>query len=386
MSLRPFILGFIAVVAVFLSAKNLAQAQTATNFAAWKEPQNADAVPNWARRIPRDFRDLTGTAREELLAQYFAALKEISDDSEVLPSTRYNAILAVGQLESASGNPPTAYPAALLYLIEVYQHEDSPLYLKYGALLGIVRHAILGIDSEQQDNVIDLLLETVSTQSMPTEMDVWDWFRLTALDGLSALKTVGAENKAARELLTMINHKSQKLNDLYRKEKALTREENQYVSRLIELASKAAKTLGDLDFKSASDIDAKAITDAFIALTRAVCDIKCKTATDSTFPQVVVHVKICTHSVVWGMRGGLLTGRPTENSFYASLESESPEKKRLDVLMAEIVELTTFFDEGEKEKRAVALPNSPKEFRFNLFELHDVLKKCSAALDAAPPL
>ena len=393
MLFRPFFWGLFVVVAVFLFGEAFVLTQT-TNFAAWKDLHNADDVPNWARRIPRDFRDLTDTAREDLLAKTLSALKDIAADSEVVPSTRYNAILAAGQLELTSGNPSAAYPAALPYLVDVYQQEDAPQYLKYGALLGIVRHAILGIEHDLQDNVIDLLLETVSTEFMPVEVtlnaapmepEVWDWFQLTALDGLSALKTADTDGKVNKELLAVMNHKSQELEYFSRSENALTPEERKYTQRIIELASKAAKTLGDLDYKSAANIDAKAMTDAFIALTKAVCNLKYKiaadSATDSRVEQIVIQVKVCTHSVVWGIRSGPLTVRPTEHSFYASLNNDSQEKKRLDVLMAEIVELTTFFDEGEKTKRSVAEPNAPKAFRFDRSELQDALQKCLATIE-----
>jgi len=402
MAFRPYFWGFIAFTTVFFPGKIFVSAQNPTDFTPWKDAKNAESIPDWARiMLSRDFRDLTGTAREELLAKTLSALSEIASDSEVVPATRYNAILAAGQLEASlgsPGNPRTAYPATLTYLVDVYQQGDAPLFLKYGALLGIVRHALLGIDADQRDKVIDLLLETAASEfesgyAIPLEPAVWDWFRQTALDGLSALKTTGISGKVVAELLSIINDQSQELEEWSRSHQdVLNREAWQQIRRTLELASKAAKTLGDLDYPSATDIDTKKMTDTFIRLTKVACEVTCKMATDfidreemSPSPavlceQIVVNMKTCTQSVVWGMKSGFLTARPSENSFYASLKNDDPAIKRSDVLMAEIVELSAFFDEGDKARRSVALPGVPKAFKFDLSELRDALKKCSEAL------
>ena len=416
MSFRPYSLGIIAFTTAFLLWGTAVQAQATTNFAAWKDPQNAEAVHGWARLVLiRDFRNVTGTAREELLARTLSALKDIASDSNVVPSTRYNAILTVGQLlsrEPIPGNPPVtpiAYSAALLYLLDVYQDPNAPDYLKYGALLGIVRHANIGIDPDLQDKVIDMLLETVTTEfepreitldSIPLEPAAWDWFRLTALDSLTALGTIGTNGKVVTELLSVINRQSRELEDLIESQYMLTREEWEQFRRSSELASKAAKTLGDLRYTSATDtettdIDARRITDAFIRLTKAVCGIAHKTATDVLEPteregpspnpallleRIVVNLKMSTQSVVWGIRSGFLTGRPTEDSFYASLEPDDPSIRRLDILLAEITRLATFLDEGDGTRRPILSANVQREFQFDLSELRDVLAKTSEVL------
>ena len=408
MLLRLCVCGVFAFVTIFFLEETFVRAQATTDFASWKDVQNAEAVPNWAGQMLRRFRDVTGTAREELLTKTFAALKEIASDDHVVPSTRYNAILAAGQLvsrEPSPGNLPVAYSAALPYLIEVYQKPDTPHYLKYGALLGIVRHTISGIDAAQQDHVIDLLLETVTTEFKadevalnvaPFEPAAWDWFRQTALDGLAALKTAGTDNKVITELLAVIHYKSQELENFCLHQGAFTRREREQSRRAIELASKAAKTLGDLDYTLVSNIDATAMTDAFIRLTRAVCLIESKAASDfieqektpldpaRLLERIIVNVKMCTQSVVWGIRSGFLpvspAVKPGENSFYASLKEGDPAIGKLDVLLTEIIELAVFLDEGDKANRSVTIPNAPKELKFGLPELRDVLAKTSEVL------
>jgi len=402
MPFRPYFLGIIAFAIVFFAGAIFVSAQTTTDFAPWKDAKNIDAIPDWARvMLPRDFRGVTGTAREELLAKTLSALVDIVSDSEVVPATRYNAILAAGQLETmpgSPGSPPTAYPAALTYLVDLYQRADTPHYLQYGALLGIVRHAIMGLDSDQRDKVIELFLATVTSEfapghALPLEPEVWDWFRHTALDGLSALKTTGTDGKVVEELLLLINDQSQELEEWSRTYQAvLNREAWQRIRRTLELASKAVKTLGDLDYASVPNVDAGIMTDTFIRLTKAACEVKSRIIVDAIEQkevtpnpaalreQIVVNLKTCVQSVVWGIKSGFLTARPRENSFYASLQNDEPAIKRLDVLMSEIAVLSTFFDEGVRERRSGALPGVAKAFKFDLAELRDALKKCSESL------
>ena len=394
MLFRPYIFGIVVLATsvlatIVFAGGRFVQTQTAANFAAWKDPRNAESVPGWARQaLTRDFRNLAG-------------LKDVVSDSGVVPSTRYNAILAIGQLELTPGNPPVAYPAVLTYLVDVYRNDNYPYYLKYGALLGIVRHAILGIEPVLRDEVLELLLETVATElPLHSTPAVWHWFRLTALDGLTAMRTFGkifGENGLVVEtLLDVINLKSRKLDTLSRSPNILTRENWQQASWAIELASKAAKTLGDLDYRSATDIDTEKIADAFITLTKAVCDVKSEMVsaalggeaallTPATLKeQIVINVKICTQSVVWGMRSGFLTSRPSETSFVASLQDGDPAVERLNTLMARIVELTTFMDEGEMSRRATPTANDSKEFRFDLPDLREALIKLSETFMPPP--
>ena len=407
MLFRPYLLGMIALITVSLLEKVSVQAQPTLPLTAWKDPQNAEAVSGWANGVLRRIRDAAGTSREELFVKTLSELKEIVADTDIVHSTRYIAILVAGQLVSvpSPGNPPVAYPDVLSYLIEVYQKPDVPDYLKYGALLGIVRHAAIGIAPDRQGEVIDLLLDTIMTEfeagevtldTAPLESAAWDWFRLTALDGLTPLKTVGINGKVVTELLAVIDRKSQELEELIDIPKMFTREEWEWTHRSSTLAFKAAKTLGDLNYSSATDIDAQKMTDTFIRLINVVCGINSKIATDSIerggnspnpvllLERIVINVKMGAQSVCWGIRGGFLpvylTTRPAENSLYASLKSDDLAIKRLDGLLAEIIKLSTFLDEGDGTKQLVLAANVPKEFLFTLSELRDVLAKISETL------
>ena len=410
MLFRPYFLGIIVFSAVLFLWETSIQAQSTIDITRWKDAKNADDIPEWTRRmLIRDFRDVTGAVRDEMLAKTLSALKDIFTDSNVVPSTRYNAIFAAGQLvstEASPGNLPVAYSAALSDLINAYQDTDSPPYLKYGALLGIVRHAVLGIAPAQQDGVVNLFLQIIteletdefasdSVFALPLEPAVWDWFQQTALDGLSAMKTAGTDGKVIQELLAVINRQSQELEELMCHQDMFSSREKEQVRRTIELASKAAKTLGDLDYKLLTDIDEQKIIDSFVALAKVVCNVESKIIADSTgqrgtspdpatlIGQIVADMKICTQSIVWGIQCRFLTSRWGENSFYAALVIANNDKarNRLDRLLKEIGELSTFFDEGDKTNRqAVPLGNMGKAFKFDLRELGEFLENFSESL------
>ena len=389
-------------------------AQGPANFSAWKDTKNADAVPNWALRAMRSFQGITGPVREDLLDKTLSALQEIVADPNVVPSTRYNAILTAGQLdskESSPGNPPDAYPASLIYLVDVYQDTSFPPYLKYGALLGIVRHAYLGIDPPQQNRVIDLFLKTAVAEfdveemapnpgfAAPIEPAILNWFRQTALDGLSALKTVGENGTVVTELLAVMSRQSQELVELYSGQDPFSQEEWQQVRQVVELASKVAKTLGDLNYKSEAGVDVKKMTDTFAALLKAVCDAEHKMAADSIglrkgsadpamlMEQIVIDMKVCIQSVAWGIQSGLITGKRGDDSMYAAtvVAANETEVKRLDLLLQEINGLSAFFDEGNKTNRQTTSAenvgaNTPRRtFKFDLSELRDALAKSAEA-------
>ena len=373
---------------------SLAHAQILTNFATWTAPENAEAVPDWVRvMLGREFRNLEGAEREARLAQVLSALQGIIDDVDVVPSTRYNAVLAVGQLDIRVGNPPIAYPPALVYLANVYRDANSPDYLKYGALLGIVRHAICGITPDQQDKTLALLLDTLAgTNAESIKPDVWHWFQSSALDALTALKTAGPDGNVLSELLALMDRNIREIELLAEHYDLFVPANAERLLRAIELASKAAKTLGDLDYRSLADIDNERMADTFIKLTQTVCSAGHKMITvyldeERTMPlpeklkeQIVAMQKMCMQSVVWGIRGGfLLPNRPAEHSFYTSLPGEDPTVGRLDVLLSDILAISSFFDEGEPSQRSTMPTDAVKAFRFDLNELRDALEKLSWA-------
>jgi hypothetical protein len=207
-------------------------------FARWTRPENTGQVQQFARELlSQDLRDATGNAREYLLAKSFDSLKKIAADNNATPPSRYNAILAIGQLsqrEPASrGTPPTPYAQALPYLLGEYQQKENPKFIQLGALIGIVRFAEIGITDENLKNttVPNLLIEIIQSgkpkqDGNKEDQEMTDWFRSHALKGLGALKSVGTNGQVVNVLSEVI-------------------ENNQ---ETIEMRTYAARIFSDLNF------------------------------------------------------------------------------------------------------------------------------------------
>ncbi|MDR0336027.1 MAG: hypothetical protein LBI18_02955 [Planctomycetaceae bacterium] len=207
-------------------------------FARWTRPENTGQVYQFVREfLSQDLRDAAGNAREYLLAKSFDSLKKIVADNNTTASARYNAILAIGQLSqrepAGRGNPPTPYAQALPYLLGEYQKKENPKFVQLGALIGIVRFAEIGITDEGLKNttIPNLFVEMIQSGKPKQDGDkedqeMTDWFRSHALDGLGALKSVGANGEVVKVLSEVIeNH-----------------------LETIEMRTHAAKIFGDLNF------------------------------------------------------------------------------------------------------------------------------------------
>jgi hypothetical protein len=207
-------------------------------FARWTRPENTGQVQQFVREfLSQDLRDAAGNAREYLLAKSFDSLKKIAADNNATPSSRYNAILAIGQLtqrEPASrGNPPTPYVQALPYLLGEYQKTENPKFIQLGALIGIVRFAEIGITDEGLKNttIPNLFIEIIQSgkpkqDGNKEDQEMTDWFRSHALDGLGALKSVGTNGQVIKVLSEVIENNEE----------------------TIEMRTYAAKIFGELNF------------------------------------------------------------------------------------------------------------------------------------------
>ncbi|MDR1963886.1 MAG: hypothetical protein LBQ50_08915 [Planctomycetaceae bacterium] len=211
-------------------------------FARWTRPENTGLVQQTFVKefLTQDLRDSTGNAREYLLAKSFDTLKKIAADQNASAPSRYNAILTIGQLAqrepAGRGTPPTPYAQALPYLLGEYQKKENPKFIQLGALIGIVRFAEIGIADETTKNntVPELFIATIQSgqakqDGNKEEQEMTDWFRSYALDGLGALKSVGANGRVVKVLSEVIENNLE----------------------TIEFRTHAAKILGDLNFAEA---------------------------------------------------------------------------------------------------------------------------------------
>jgi hypothetical protein len=125
---------------------------------------------------------------------------------------RYNCMLLIGDLNeqeptvSGSGTVKPFGPA-LSVLLEAVTQADVPAAMKVAALIGIQRHARLGIaDKNMERQVIVELSKLVPQKSPPTEtsVDGHNWMRRQAIDVLLSLKQPGPANEVVNALTAAV--------------------------------------------------------------------------------------------------------------------------------------------------------------------------------------
>ncbi len=340
---------------------------------------SAGLAQEGVRELRQDLEAATGTAREYLLTKSFETLQKMAADPMVHPSARFNAVFAIGQLVQANpaarNAPPTLYAPALPYLMSEYQKEGNPPYIKLAALNGVVRHAGAGIaDENLRNETVPQFFFAIIDAGKPgqnvkrEEQDMKDWFRQAALDGLANLRFVGAGGKTVTALLALMADTSETL----------------------EMRTKAARTLGNLDFQAAKDanieLNYQLLGSALITLMQTVGRAELQTVSqlrdksrvtqgiggggaslaagsaglDPVFtaltPEVqsdvigaVQSIKSNVQNVVYGLRRTRFSGKPTEGVLFMLPEGDAVAKNMNAMMTQGVVPLFKLLDDGPPE-------------------------------------
>lgn len=372
-------------------------------FARWTRPENTGQVQQTFVKefLSQDLRDTTGNAREYLLNKSFDTLKKIAADNSVTPTSRYNAILTIGQLAqrepAGRGNPPTPYVQALPYLIGEYQKKENPKFIQLGTLIGIVRFAEIGITDETLKNttIPNLFVETIQSgkpkeNGNKEEQEMIDWFRFYALDGLGALKSAGNNGQIVKVLSEIIENNQETIElrtsaarifgDLFPadSEKTLTDQQYQQIGTLLITLMKATTDsqlqmvtqLWDkarvsksgsgmaLDVTNISSVPTTAIEPEFAALP-AEQQIEITGAVQSIKSNIL--------NVTYGMRGARLTGK-IDTGVLSKLSEDDPVAVKINSTVKLITPLFKVLDEGppENPKLRSTLRDSMSEMSSNM--------------------
>ena len=211
-------------------------------FARWTDEANAADLVKY-RREQNDLIASSGAqGKAYLLAQTARYLTAMAGAKTIYPACRYNAMLALGELDVAKGQDdrPVPYPEALPMLVKAYQKRDAADMtneaVRLAAILGIRRHAFLGIADENvldsqvlplltqlaldtphkdsQKGVADeidpnaIVISTEPSASNTSEpqrtVELQDWFRLRAIQALGALTASKKQGEIVQTLLTLI--------------------------------------------------------------------------------------------------------------------------------------------------------------------------------------
>ncbi len=122
------------------------------------------------------------------------------------PTFRYNAILMIGDLNAREAprpsDLPVPLPAARDLLLQNVADEKQPELLRVGALVGLVRHAKIGIPgSDARQDVADAMLTILKSERPAGTSAVGHaWMRSQAARGLAAFGKTGSNHAVALAL------------------------------------------------------------------------------------------------------------------------------------------------------------------------------------------
>lgn len=166
--------------------------------ARWTVQANGASLHTYREELIADGASLNGAAQETFLKEAVDALTKYAASKDCYPACRYNAVLAIGTLDvkpaperNALGTP---YSGAIKPLANFCTSDkEFPDYVRLGALVGLTRHAALGIEDETLRNGVRKVFSTVLDPKYATEKklrpEIGEWFQLKALEGLTSFKT-----------------------------------------------------------------------------------------------------------------------------------------------------------------------------------------------------
>ncbi len=189
--------------------------------AAFDEYYNRYAFPRWTQKksyneLPDFRKDLRVEAQtgkdggdphdrlvQQLAMDYLTKLAK----GHYHQAVRYNAMLAIGELHAREAQgfdqPPVPLPAALPVLLEAVNAADQIDVVKVAALVGLSRHATLGIANPQvvDQQVIPAMLKIAATKVSPgRSAEGHAWVRGLACDVLGELRSAGQQGEVATTL------------------------------------------------------------------------------------------------------------------------------------------------------------------------------------------
>jgi hypothetical protein len=175
---------------------------TTYSFPRWTRLADGSELADYRRELVDDIRRSSGASRDYMLQITYNYFKSVSESSAACPPARYNAVLLIGELNQAEGPTstvlPTAYAPAAPFLHQTLQNENAPDFLRLAALIGLERHAYIGIENAQlRDSQVLPLLLTIAQADTPTGNradDIHHWFRWRAIRALGNAGTPGAND------------------------------------------------------------------------------------------------------------------------------------------------------------------------------------------------
>ena len=229
--------------------------------ARWTVRDNGREIHKYVAELESDAVSLSGAAQDTFLKEVVAVLQSYAGSAKCYPACRYNAVLAIGKLDVAGGadrnSPGTPYADAIPVLAKICTSDkDVPDYVRYGALIGLVRHAQLGIKDDSFRNGVKTTFAKVLDEKFAEQHnirgEIYECFQENAVIGLASFKSPEGTKGGTGTL------------DLFRK-----MIENKDVS--FELRCIAARAIGDMNLDSVAKYDYNGLAKSLVTLARDFC-------------------------------------------------------------------------------------------------------------------
>ncbi len=176
----------------------------------YTDPDNTARLKSFRSELAVSLKQCGTGGRQPEVHDHLTALvldylrKRVSENYH--PAFRDNAILMIGDLNAReaprSSDLPVPLPAARDFLLQIAADEQQPEWLRIGALVGLVRHAKIGISgSDARQDVADAMLAILESERPAGTSAVGHaWMRSQAARGLAAFGEVGRAHAVALAL------------------------------------------------------------------------------------------------------------------------------------------------------------------------------------------
>lgn len=293
--------------------------------ARWTVQANGDQLHVYREELIADGASLNGAAQDAFLKEAVDALTKYAASKDCYPACRYNAVLAIGTLDvkpaperNATGTP---YSGAIKPLANFCTSDkEFPDYVRLGALVGLTRHAAIGIEDETLRNGVRKVFSTILDPKYATEKklrpEIGEWFQLKALEGLTSFKTPEGPDGPTGTL------------DLFKK--MVDDDKLDF-----ELRALAARGIGAMDLTKVQNWDSVALATSLTTLARDFC-VSESAHIDSELLREQVKSAAATTGATGGMGGGAMSGGPGGGMGGGAMGGGQQSQKSLEAMVARV--------------------------------------------------
>ena len=181
-------------------------------FPQWTDPKNFPNLPSLRKELHNNLLSTKGNpAHKRLNDLVLTHLGAITKSSDFHPAVRFNALLAIGDLvvtPPEMGQIARPLPESRPIMFEILKDPKIPDPVRVGALLGLLRHAKLGIEDEEfQAELAKLSVMATSDEAFYGRSKAGqDWVRIRAIEILGSLSAESLQPQIAQALASIVSN------------------------------------------------------------------------------------------------------------------------------------------------------------------------------------